>query len=1236
MALCRVCGCWAGGLVRHHEGTGHVTDRSSDKVAGCPFCSPVADRVFYEGRRALGLWDAFAVSPGHALLIPRRHVATWFEATGDEKDALVEAIDIAKSAIEKRRAPDGYNIGINSGLAAGQTIFHLHVHLIPRYVGDVPDPRGGVRYVIPDRANYLGDRVADADDRHEVTTTRLLVTGGDDPLQPHVRQRLAAAQFIDVVVAFIKPSGLEELWQHLTDALDRAGQIRILTGDYLGLTEPDALVRLLDLKGRVPERVQLRVFNTAARSGGASVVPQAFHPKAYIFYDGGGHGAAFVGSSNLSKSALNSSVEWNYQVVSSRDTAGFIAIRRAFERLFIHKATVDLTPEWIEDYRLRRAINVPPQARPTEVDADDDADSPLRVPEPHSIQEEALLALAQARADGLAKGLVVLATGLGKTWLSAFDSRDFERVLFVAHREEILNQALETYRKIRPGEYLGSFHGTEKHPQAKVLFASIQTLGRQNHLDKFLPDQFDYIVVDEFHHAAAATYRRLIQYFRPKFLLGLTATPERSDGADLLDLCDGNLVFRCDLAEGIRRGLLCPFSYYGVPDEIDYANIPWRSNRFDEEALTTAAATVSRATNALEQLVKRGGRQALAFCVSQQHANFMADFLNRSGKRAVAVHAGAGSAPRAESLERLQKGELDVVCAVDMFNEGVDLPDLDTVMMLRPTESKILWLQQFGRGLRKSGADKRLKVIDYIGNHRTFLLKPRTLFDLPAGDAAIQNLLEQVQAGSAELPPGCEVTYDLQAVEILRALLRTDRSPAESLRQYVTDFINLHGVRPSALETYRDGYNPRAARQNFGSWLGLLDHMGVLEVAEVAARQTASSFLDALEATAMSKSFKMVVLLACLNQHRFPGSVSIQELCEGVRGFAEENPRVKADFGDVLESELELRRHLERNPIEAWVGGAGMGGQRYFGYQNGTFSCVLNVAAEYLIAFQELVRETAEWRLAEYMDRPAAPGEEGYVLKVSHSEGRPLIFLPDRDANPGLPEGWTPIAVNGLDYSANFVKIAINVIRKSEADDNQLPSLLRGWFGPSAGAPGTRHQVKLTTGPDGRWQLAPFGSGILAPVLWKSYSREQIPPLFGLEFHPSVWRQGFVRREKQTFLLVTLDKSTAIESQKYEDHFLSPHAFQWQSQNKTSRDDKAGVSIKDHMALGINVHLLVRPRSKLPNGKACPFTYCGQVDFVSWERDNPITVMWTLRDEVPERLREELGVPSADSGSKPG
>ena len=375
----------------------------------------------------------------------------------------------------------------------------------------------------------------------------------------------------------------------------------------------------------------------------------------------------------------------------------------------------------------------------------------------------------------------------------------------------------------------------------------------------------------------------------------------------------------------------------------------------------------------------------------------MADFFRERGKRVESVHSGPTSAPRTRSLERLQAGELDIVCAVDMFNEGVDMPDLDTVMMLRPTESKILWLQQFGRGLRLSDPNKRLKVIDYIGNHRTFLLKPQTLFSLPAGDQNVQNLLERIQAGTAELPPGCHVTYDLKSIEILKGLLRVTRSPSEALATYVQDFLELHGVRPTALETHRDGYSPRSVRTNYGSWFGFLKSQGLLSGNELHAFESAPEFLGVLETTQMARSFKMVVLLAMLNEDRFPGSIDIDSLIIAVQRLCEHQPRIATDFGSNIEDRATLKQSLEENPIKAWVGGAGTGGRSFFRYEGEVFNSSLSDTPESRDVLQSLARELAEWRLAEYFDRATSP-TDGTVSDQSQS----VEWQPDFDASePG-------------------------------------------------------------------------------------------------------------------------------------------------------------------------------------------------------------------------------------------
>jgi superfamily II DNA or RNA helicase/HKD family nuclease/diadenosine tetraphosphate (Ap4A) HIT family hydrolase len=1192
-------------------------------VDACPFCTPAPDRIFYQDSTVIGIWDAFPVSPGHALLVPKRHVASWFEASAEERIALTRAIDVARFAIEANFRADGYNIGINGGEAAGQTIFHLHVHVIPRILGDVEDPRGGIRHVISHKGNYMAP--AGSLDRISVPRSRALFTGGkEDPLLPHLVRHLAESESADMAVAFTLRSGLDLLQPHLQDLLDRGGSLRILTGDYLGTTDPDALLRLLDLDGNC----SYRVFETD-RNVNKQVPSNSFHPKAYIFRHRDGSCAAFIGSSNLSEMALKSGVEWNYRAVDSKDPSALREAFDAFERLFNDPRTAELTPEWIEAYRIRRPVL---KSAPVQVEVLDEP--PPVIPDPHKVQAEALQRLQETRAEGHIAGLVVLATGLGKTWLSAFDSAAFKRVLFVAHRDEILTQALETFRLIRPHDVLGRYTGEEKSSSASVLFASIQTLSRQAHLDRFRKEEFDYIIVDEFHHAEAHTYRRLIDHFTPKFLLGLTATPERTDGADLLTLCGNNLVYRCDIAEGIRAQLLCPFKYFGVPDLVDYRNIPWRNRKFDENELTNAVATQARAQNALEQYRKRGGKRTLAFCVSTRHADFMADFLRQQGVAAEAVHSGQSSAPRAESLQRLKDGTLSVLCTVDMFNEGVDVPELDTVMMLRPTESRIVWLQQFGRGLRRTDEEKKLTVIDYIGNHRAFLLKPQALFGLPPGDREIFNLIQRLESGNAELPPGCEVTYELEVKDILRSLLRVGGTAPDILRARYQDFLETFGIRPSALELFEEGYNPRTMRRDFGSWLGFVNEQGGLSNDELAAFNSLSTFLESLETTEMSKSYKMVVLTAMLNRDSLPGSISLSDLESEIRRLARRDSRIGEDFGEALDSNQSLESHLSRNPIEAWIGGKGTAGTKYFSFKNGVFRFELNIPDSSVAAAQELIREIVDWRLAEYFTRSTATDGKQFVLKISHTNGNPILFLPDRDAYPDLPEGWTELRIDGDILRANFVKIALNVVERAGGEENVLPQVLRKWFGEDAGLPGTRHQVMLKLEGDG-WSLAPLGTSAVSIQPYRRYKRDAIPTMFGLPYKQMAWGKGFVSQGKNVFLFVTLDKTDHVEAFQYRDHFLSADEFEWQSQNRTTQKSPHGQLIRNHIDQGVAIHLFVRARAKTREGKGESFLYCGPVDFESWSGDSPITVRWRLKAEVPEPLRKELRVPTTSEKGPP-
>jgi len=330
-------------------------------------------------------------------------------------------------------------------------------------------------------------------------------------------------------------------------------------------------------------------------------------------------------------------------------------------------------------------------------------------------------------------------------------------------------------------------------------------------------------------------------------------------------------------------------------------------------------------------------------------------------------------------------------------------------------------------------------------------------------------------------------------------------------------------------------------------------------------------------------------------------------------------------LGSTLNDRKALIRLLEQNPLVAWAGGKGTAGVSYFSYQGGTFQTTFSVEPDSEAALEEMVRELAEWRLTEYLDRVRTQTAGFSTLKVSHANGRPILFLPPEPERSDLPEGWTDVFVDGAMYSANFVKVAINLVRKAGDEANQLPKILRQWFGPDAGAPGTRHTVALEV-KDDRWHLKPLGRRGGELQLWGSYSREEIPPLFGLAFSTAIWNAGFVKRPGHIFLLATLDKSGHGSEFQYKDHFISRNEFEWQSQNRTAQDDADGQAIRYHAERGLAVHLFVRSQKKTPRG-AAPFVYCGDVQFFDWHGDQPITVKWKLQSDVPDAVWSSLTRP---------
>jgi superfamily II DNA or RNA helicase/HKD family nuclease/diadenosine tetraphosphate (Ap4A) HIT family hydrolase len=1020
---------------------------------------PESDWIL-DNRSGFAIPDGFPVSVGHTLIVPFRQIATWWETEPSEQADLLALVSDVKDILDERHQPDGYNVGFNAGQAAGQTIDHLHIHVIPRYSGDVPDPRGGVRHVIPGRGNYL---VAPAQPGVSGGGIHLLDSSLDEGrLKTELVRCLNSPELdrIDLVISFIMRSGLELVLSHLNDAVDRGAKVRILTTDYLEITDPDALAQLLDLQeNRLPssDALLVRVWHEANAS---------FHPKAYIFSSSTGSSAkGFVGSSNLSKSGIDGGVEWNLEVRG----VGQLILR--FNALWEDQRAIVVTHEFLREYRKLR--KVPTQGvEPVPIGVE--IEPPLQPVAPTDIQQEALNALEATRLAGHQAGLVVMATGLGKTWLAAFDSSRpaYKRTLFVAHREEILTQSRDVFRQVRTDAELGLFHGKEKQADADVVFASVQTL--RSRLHEFDPDEFDYLVIDEFHHASASSYRKVIDHFSAEFLLGLTATPDRMDGADLLALCGDNIVFDCNLVEGIRRNQLVPFQYRGHKDVADFEPIPWRNGKFDSEALALAIETQDRAQQAIDAWHDHGGGPTLGFCCSITHARFLADYFSSHGVLAVAVHSGSDSAPRQKSVEQLRDGLISIIFTVDVFNEGIDIPQVETVMMLRPTESSIIFLQQLGRGLRKSLGKDHLKVIDFIGNHHSFLNKPRVLLSLGSNATPTQSqVIDAAKAGEFDLPEGCSVAYDLEAIDLLAAMIRNDSRDA--LADFCREYTEANGYRPSAVQALRSGFNPRSARTKHGHWFGLLVDLGILS--EDAAKVVAEHGLTlvALEKESVTKSYKLVALRALLHDGALRTGADVGQIAATAHRLICADPRL---VNDVTSKELpdpttvgseQWEQFWRKWPIEHLTHGSS--GSAMFTLDGNMLLPNFQVPEALGDVFDSLVAELVEWRLADYLLRETSGYSGAIRCTVSHSEGRPIIRI-DRSKHPELPEGWTDLSADGEVLSANFVKVAINVAERPGEQGNALHTLLRGWFGPSAGLPGTKHSVLLRQTSDG-WEIRP-------------------------------------------------------------------------------------------------------------------------------------------------------------------
>ena len=818
-----------------------------------------------------------------------------------------------------------------------------------------------------------------------------VTTGGDNEsrhLYYQLRMGMSKAKSVDLIVSFLMESGVSLILDDLKDILDRGGRVRILTGNYLGITQPSALYMI---RASLGDAVDLRFFNERSRS---------FHPKSYIFHYEN-HSEIFIGSSNLSRSALTSGIEWNFRFSSLDDESDYQKFYNTFVDLFENHSIV------VDDEELKRySKNWHKPAVYKDLNRYDDQneivaqDKITPMYRPRGAQIEALYALQQNRSEGAARALVHAATGIGKTYLAAFDSRNYRRVLYVAHRQEILNQARASFANIRDDE-AGFFGNNRKDTSQNLIFAMVETLGKKKYLNDqyFKPDDFDYIVIDEFHHAVTNQYHNIIEYFHPKFLLGLTATPERMDGRDIYELCYFNVPFELNMRDAINKGMLVPFHYYGIYDDTDYSGLHLVRGHYDELDLEKIYIGNQRRYDLIYKYYQKyPSKRALGFCSSRKHAEDMAKEFAKRGIKAAAVYSGGQgehALDRDQALARLRDGDLNVLFSVDMFNEGVDVPNIDLVMFLRPTESPIVFLQQLGRGLRKAKGKEYLTVLDFIGNYQR---AGNTLY-LLSGDGKRHGTTSGERIPKEMYPDDCIVDFDMHLIDLFKQMQKRSQKKEDIINQEIYRIKDELGHVPSRMELFNSMDDTiyllcmsKASKNPFRKYLEYLNKQHWLTMEEMKIYNgIGREFLDLISTTNMSKVYKMPILYAFLQDGKLKTEITDQDVLKTWKEFFQRgtnwkdlfsgkgNKKRKSTYQDYLNmTDKEHLRKAYQMPIHYLLASS----DGFFIKKDGYALAVRDDLKEMFQneTFVEHYKDILDYRTVDYYRRRYEDSQEGVFL----------------------------------------------------------------------------------------------------------------------------------------------------------------------------------------------------------------------------------------------------------------
>ena len=639
-----------------------------------------------------------------------------------------------------------------------------------------------------------------------------------------LKVQLAQCSSFDFAVAFITETGIQTLIQLLLLLREKSVHGRIITTTFNNFNEPDALRKLLEFPN-----IEVRVYEGN------------MHTKGY-FFTKDEINTLVIGSANLTQAALCLNKEWSVLLHSYEEGEILQVARQEYELLWDAAETVPLNSEWIIEYEAYRdALHEGAKAfRPNkpfvsyhEFSPDLQAGTKASIEflssdrgvrgqriKPNAMQRSALSSLAKIHEEGAPRALLISATGTGKTYLSAFDilATKPSRVLFVAHRKRILEASLESFERVLGKTYSYGYVQGSTRDDANCLFAMVGTLA--NHLSDYKRDEFDYIVIDETHRAGAAGYRKILDYFKPGFVLGMTATPQRTDGYDIFELYNHVIAYRISLQDALREDMLAPFHYYGIADlAID-------NEEQDDVALFRRLTSEERVNHIIAKLedysVAKRNRKGLVFCSRVDEASALSDEFNRRGYRTRSLSGADSDAARDQAIEDLEAGKLQYLFSVDIFNEGVDIPSVNQIIMLRPTESAIIFVQQLGRGLRKTEGKEAVLVLDFIGNYQNNYLIPIAL----SGDRTFDkdNLRRFVKEGSTVIPGCSTVSFDrISEARIFEKIDSVTFGSTALIRQEYTNLKLMLGRIPTLADFDENGMiDPLLIFEKFGSYHAFL------------------------------------------------------------------------------------------------------------------------------------------------------------------------------------------------------------------------------------------------------------------------------------------------------------------------------------------------------------------------------------------------------------------------------